>query len=84
MANEQRQIEFALKTTEQVSTMIANTGTLTESLVKAIMDCIDGSRTAKMFRNESLSAFYVDSAEKKAMIARFLRKQDIQVGAKRS
>ena len=77
MANEQRQIEFALKTTEQVSTMIANTGTLAESLVKAIMDCIDGSRTAKMFRNESLSAFYVDSAEKKAMIARFLRKQDI-------
>ena len=48
MANEQRQIEFALKTTEQVSTMIANTGTLAESLVKAIMDCIDGSRTAKI------------------------------------
>lgn len=77
MANEQRQIEFALKTTEQMSTMVANSGMLAESFIKGIMDCIDGSRTAKMFRNEPLSAFYVDSAEKKAMIARFLRKQDI-------
>lgn len=77
MANEQRQIEFALKTTEQFSTMAANTGVLAESMVKGILDCIDGSRTAKMFRNETLSAFYVDSAEKKAMIERFLRKQDI-------
>ena len=77
MANDQRLLDFMLKTTEQYSTMLSNLSSLSENFVKILMDCLDGSRVGREFRNEPLSAYYAESVEQKEMISRMLTKQGI-------
>ena len=77
MPENQRLLDFSLRTTEQFSSMAANFTAVGENIVKTLMDCIENSKVGKELKRDTLAAFYIDNFQKKEMLCAMLRKENI-------